>query len=55
MATKRIDQSPPEAQNDEFAGYGGSYLVVDGKRVLKERTLDPDDPNHEARKRQPKE
>jgi hypothetical protein len=29
--------------NDDFAGQGGSYEIVDGKRRLVERTQMPDD------------
>jgi hypothetical protein len=39
--------------DDEFKGQGGSYTVVDGKRVLVERTKGADDPEHEANKKQP--
>lgn len=31
---------PQEQQVDEFHGMGGSYVVVDGKRQLVERTQD---------------
>jgi hypothetical protein len=37
--------------DDEFKGQGGSYTVVDGKRVLVERTKGADE--HEANKKQP--